>query len=109
MPPLSRQVSSSQSSPESQQIALLLTNIDAKVSKLDEQMQCISDVLSELQGGMQMLIDAQEEEDDEEEDDETDDEATHSTTDDDDAASDMSYVVEDHSSSSPSYDTDDTF
>jgi hypothetical protein len=83
---------------------LILSRIEANMAKLDEQMQCLRTALSEVQGGMQMLIDAQADDDD---DDETDDEATHSTTEDDGSDTDMSFVVEDHSSSSGSYDTED--
>lgn len=93
-------------SPEHQRLMLVLERLVANMAKLDEQMQCVRTALSEIQGGMQMLIDAQADEDEEE--DETDDEATHSTTEDDGSDTDMSFVVEDHSSSSVSYDTDDS-
>jgi hypothetical protein len=83
-------------------ILLALSRIEGNVAKLDEQMQTIRTALTELQGGVQALLEADEEEDE----DETDDEATQDTTEDDDSASDMSFVVEDHSSSSASYDTD---
>ena len=94
-----------------QQVLLILARLEGNVSKLDEQVQCARSVLSEMQGGMQMLIEAQVEE---EEEDETDDEATHSTTEDDGSDSDMSFVVPDHSSSSDSgdmdeFDTQDSF
>ena len=84
---------------------LVLDRLVSSVSKLDEQMQCIRAALSEIQGGVQLLVEQAEDED---EDDETDDDATHSTTEDDGSDTDMSFVVEDHSSSSPSYDTDDS-
>lgn len=85
-----------------EQIALVLARIEGNMAKLDEQMQCIRATLSEIQGGMQAMFEA-------DEDDEADDEATHSTTTDDGSDTDMSYIVEDHSSSSQDtgYDTGD--
>lgn len=89
-------------------VQAMLSTLDRLVSsvcKLDEQMQCVRTALSEIQGGMELLIEAQADESE----DEMDDEATHSTTSDDGSDTDMSFVVEDHSSSSGSYDTDDSF
>lgn len=86
-------------------LEMVLSTLDrlaGSVSKLDEQMQCVRNVLSEIQGGVQLLLDVHADEIE----DETDDEATHSTTTDDGSDTDMSYVVEDHSSSSGSYDTE---
>lgn len=85
-----------------------MMTMNGKISKLDEQLQCIRDSLAQLTGQIQMLVELHEQE---EEEDETDDEASHATTSDDGSDTDMSYIVEDHSSSpSPSsYDTDDSF
>jgi hypothetical protein len=78
-----------------------LARITSSISKLDEQMQCVRATLSEIQGLILMQSDSDDE-------DETDDEATHSTTTDDGSETDMSFVVEDHSSSGDAYDTDDS-
>lgn len=59
--------------------------------------------LTHLDGGLQILLGA----DNDDDDDETDDAATHSTTSDDASASDLSYITDDHSSE-PAYDTQDS-
>ena len=90
---------------DSPQLALLaqtLARIEGNLVKLDEQMQCVRTALTHLDGGLQMLLGA-----DNDDDDETDDEATHSTSSDDASASDLSYITDDHSSE-PAYDTQDS-
>lgn len=85
-----------------------MSRMEGNIAKLDEQVQCIRATLSEIEGGMQMLIEAQvaDDDDDDEEDEDSED---GTTTEGDSSDSDMSYVVPDHSSSSGSYDTDDSF
>ena len=85
------------------QLLAALARLEQNVAKLDEQMQCIRTSLTTLDGSMQLLLEAQNEGSGEDEEEEEEEES------DDDDASDMSFVVEDHSSSSGSYDTDDTY
>jgi hypothetical protein len=89
--------------PPETQILLVLSRLEGNVAKLDTQLQCIRTALSELEGGVQTLMEAHEGEEAEEE------SEGEETTESDGSASDMSFVVEDHSSSSGSYDTDDTY